>query len=409
MDARLTYDIIIVGGGLVGATLACALGDSQLRVAVVEPMVAPRQFPADDFDNRVSAISRATQNVFIAIDAWEGMLARRVQPYTTMQVWDVAGGSGLRFECTELAQPDLGHIIENRLMLSALLDRLETFSNIELLCPASATGFILAEDAAELTLADGRSLSARLLVGTDGAGSWVREQAGIDSTGWCYDQSALATTVTTSRQHEDTASQVFHPTGPLALLPLSGGHNSAVVWSTSHAQAEILLNLPESEFLDELQHAFGDRLGRMTAVGRRAVFPLCLSHADQYVRPRLALAGNAAHVLHPLAGQGLNIGVLDVAALAEVLLEAGRRDIGGLHVLRRYERWRKGHNIAMVAAMDVFKRLFSNDNRALALLRNTGLQIVDRLPPLKNSFMRQALGLTGDLPAMARSVPDKFL
>lgn len=398
------YDIAIIGGGMVGATLACALGGSKLRVAVVEPVAAPRQFPAGDFDIRVSAITRATQNVFAAVGAWEGMVARRVQPYEAMHVWDALGSGAIHFECAELGEPDLGHIVENRVILAALLDRLGTFDNIDFLCPAIATGLQLGADAAQLFLADGRTIEAKLLVGTDGTTSWVREQAGIDSTGWAYDQSALVATVKTSQHHRNAAWQRFLPSGPLAFLPLSYGYSS-IVWSTGHEQAEVLRTLPANEFLDQLQQAFGDALGRMESVGPRGVFPLRLQHADQYVRPRLALAGNAAHALHPLAGQGLNIGILDVAALTEVLLSAGRRDIGSLPLLRRYERWRKGDNIAMVGAMDVFKRLFSNDAVPLVQLRNAGLALADRLGPVKNFFVRRGMGLAGDLPGLARTPP----
>ncbi len=397
----MTYDVAIIGGGMVGATLACALGGSKLRVAVVEPVAAPRQFPADDFDIRVSAITRATQHVFAAVGAWDGMVTRRVQPYEAMHVWDALGGGAIHFDCTELGEPDLGHIIENRVILAALLDRLGAFDNIDFLCPASATGLTLGEDAAQLFLADGRTIEARLLVGTDGITSWVREQAGIDSTGWAYDQSAVVATVKTSQHHQNAAWQRFLPSGPLAFLPLPGGYSS-IVWSTSHEQAEALRTLPASQFLDQLQQALGDTLGRMESVGPRGVFPLRLQHADQYVRPRLALAGNAAHALHPLAGQGLNIGILDVAALAEVLHSSGRKDIGSLGLLRRYERWRKGDNIAMVGAMDMFKRLFSNDKVPLVQLRNAGLSLADRLHPVKNFFMRRGMGLAGDLPPLAR-------
>jgi 2-octaprenylphenol hydroxylase len=397
----MNYDIAIIGGGMVGATLACALGGSKLRVAVVEPVAAPRQFPAGDFDIRVSAITRATQNVFAAVGAWQGMVARRVQPYEAMHVWDACGNGAIHFDCTELGEPDLGHIVENRVILAALLDRLGSFDNIDFLCPANATGLQLGADAAQLSLADGRTIEAKLLVGTDGTTSWVREQAGIDSTGWAYDQSALVATVKTSQHHRNAAWQRFLPSGPLAFLPLSDGYSS-IVWSTGHEQAEVLRTLPANEFLDQLQQAFGDALGGMESVGPRGVFPLRLQHADQYVRPRLALAGNAAHALHPLAGQGLNIGILDVAALAEVLLSAGRRDIGSLALLRRYERWRKGDNIAMVGAMDVFKRLFSNDKMPLVRLRNAGLSLADRLHPVKNFFMRHGMGLAGDLPPLAR-------
>ncbi|PKM46600.1 MAG: hypothetical protein CVV05_02680 [Gammaproteobacteria bacterium HGW-Gammaproteobacteria-1] len=399
-----TYDVAIIGGGMVGATLACALGGSKLRVAVVEPVAAPRHFPAGDFDIRVSAITRATQNVFAAVGAWDGMLERRVQPYQAMHVWDALGSGSIHFDCTELGEPDLGHIVENRVILAALLDRMGSFGNIDFLCPAGATGMQLGEDAAQLFLADGRTVEAKLLVGTDGTTSWVREQAGIDTTGWAYDQSAVVATMKTSQHHQDAAWQRFLPSGPLAFLPLPGGYSS-IVWSTGHERAEALCHMPASQFLDELQLAFGDALGRMESVGPRGAYPLRLQHADAYVRPRLALAGNAAHTLHPLAGQGLNIGVLDAAALAEVLLGAGRRDVGSLPLLRRYERWRKGDNIAMLAAMDGFKRVFSNDAAPLARLRSAGLALADRLGPVKNFFVRRGMGLAGDLPGLARTPP----
>lgn len=406
---KTDYDLIISGGGMVGATLACALAGSKLQVAVVEPHPAPRDLPAHGFDIRVSAITRATQNVFAAIGAWDGMVARRVQPYTAMQVWDGGGGGAIHFDCTEIDQPDLGHIVENRVILAALLDRLERFSNLHLLCPEQATGLTLHDRHVELSRVGGAPLTARLLVGTDGTSSWVREQAGIDTTGWPYDQTAVVATVQTSRPHQDTAWQVFLPEGPLAFLPLPQGFSS-IVWSVTPERAEALLALPPAAFLDALQAALtgtrhGDALGRMETVGPRGAFPLRLQHADAYVRPRLALAGNAAHTVHPLAGQGLNLGVADAAALAEVLLTAGRRDIGDLTVLRRYERWRKGENLAMLAAMDAFKRLFGSHHTSLRLARNAGLNLADRFGPVKYFFMRRGMGLGGDLPRLARSTP----
>ncbi len=419
-----SYDIVIIGGGMVGATIACALGGSQLHVGVVEPVAALRSFP-EEFDNRVSAITRATQNVFVNLGAWDGMAARRVQPYREMRVWDAGGNGAIHFDCTELGEPNLGHIIENRVILAALLDRMAQFDNIDFLCPAEAQGMHLGDERAELYLADGRTLHAKLLIGTDGSSSWVREQSGIDTTGWAYDQSAVVCTVKTSKSHRDTAWQRFLPEGPLAFLPLPHGYSS-IVWSTGHERAGELCAMPASQFLDELQLAltgtipgaglagslrlprfapgetFGDALGRMETVGPRAAFALRLQHADHYVRPRLALAGNAAHTLHPLAGQGLNIGIADAVELAEVLL-AGGRDPGRLSLLRRYERARKGDNIAMLAAMDGFKRLFSNRSTPLAWLRNGGLNVTNRVAPIKHFFMRRALGLGGELPRLARA------
>jgi 2-octaprenylphenol hydroxylase len=388
---------------MVGATLACALGDTPLRIAVVEAHAAQTEWPADEFDIRVSAITRATQRVFAATGAWQGMERRRVCAYQHMHVWDATGSGAIDFDAADINEPDLGLIIENRVILAALLERMAQFDNIDLVCPAQVSELERRPDGVALTLGDGRALNAKLLVGADGANSWVREQAGIETTGWAYDQTAVVATIKTSRYHQDTCWQRFMPSGPLAFLPLPGGYSS-IVWSTTPERAAELMEMEESLFLDALQEAFGDKLGRMESTGPRGAFPLALRHANRYTDERLVLIGNAAHAIHPLAGQGLNLGVSDAAALAEVLLEAhgAGQDIGELGVLRRYERWRKADNVAVMAAMDGFKRLFSNDNGALRLLRNLGLGIADRMLPAKNMMMRRAMGLSGDLPRLSR-------
>ncbi|MFO7593710.1 MAG: UbiH/UbiF/VisC/COQ6 family ubiquinone biosynthesis hydroxylase [Pseudomonadota bacterium] len=399
----MDYDILIVGGGMVGATIACALGDTPLRIGVVEATKAETEWPDEGFDIRVSAITRATQRVFAAVGAWEGMVQRRVCPYRHMHVWDATGSGAIDFDAADIGEPDLGLIVENRVILAALLERMARFDNIELLCPARVQDLERHTDGVTLTLEDGRALGAKLIVGADGANSWVRERAGIDTTGWAYDQTAVVATIKTSRYHEETCWQRFMPTGPLAFLPLPGGYSS-IVWSTTPERAEELVAMEQSLFLDELQSAFGDKLGRMESTGPRGAFPLVLRHANRYTDNRLVLTGNAAHAIHPLAGQGLNLGVSDAAALAEVLLEAdkAKQDIGDMGVLRRYERWRKADNLAVMAAMDGFKRLFSNDNRALKVLRNAGLNVADKLSPAKNLVIRRAMGLSGDLPRLSR-------
>lgn len=399
----MDYDILIVGGGMVGATIACALGDTPLRIGVVESSEARTDWPEEAFDIRVSAITRATQRVFDAVGAWEGMRARRVCPYTHMHVWDATGSGEIDFDAADIGEPDLGLIVENRVILAALLERMAQFDNVELLCPAQVDALERAAECVTLTLQDGRALQARLIIGADGANSWVREQARIDTTGWSYDQTAVVATIKTSRHHQDTCWQRFMPTGPLAFLPLPGGFSS-IVWSTTPEQAQELVAMDEGRFLDALQLAFGDKLGRMESTGPRGAFPLLLRHANRYTDRRLALAGNAAHAIHPLAGQGLNLGVSDAAALAEVLLAAHARkqDIGEAAVLRRYERWRKADNVAVMAAMDGFKRLFSNDNGVLKLVRNVGMRLADRSGPVKNRMIRRAMGLSGDLPRLSR-------
>lgn len=402
----MDFDILIVGGGMVGATLACALGDTALRIGVIESAEAPQmEWPEEEFDIRVSAITRATERVFAGIGAWQGMVRRRVEAYSRMLVWDATGSGSIHFDSADIGEPNLGHIIENRVILAALLERMAGFGNVELIRPAQVASLERQSDSALLVLQDGRRLLTRLVVGADGANSRVRELAGISTTGWPYEQTAVVATIKTSKYHQDACWQRFMPSGPLAFLPLPQGLSS-IVWSTTPERAAELVKLPESEFLDELQQAFGDRLGRMESTGPRGAFPLLLRHANSYCAERLVLVGNAAHAIHPLAGQGLNLGVSDAAALAEVLLEAhaNKQDIGELAVLRRYERWRKADNVAVMAAMDGFKRLFSNDNGALKLLRNLGLALAERSGPAKTLMIRRAMGLSGDLPRLSRGL-----
>ena len=415
------YDIIIVGAGMVGATLACALGPSALRIAVLEAQPLPSDTArGDDVDLRVSAITRASQRIFTTVGAWPGMVARRMNPFREMHVWDAGNASAdildnrgeIHFDSAEIGEPTLGYIVENRIIQTALLDRLRSFSNITLLCPASVTSVSITGDGAYVGLEGGGKLTAKLVVGADGAHSKVRQLAGIATRGWSYAQKGVVATVKTELPHRDTAWQRFLPSGPLAFLPLHDGRCS-IVWSTTPEHADALVAMDEAAFLAALYQAFGGKLGKMivsagsshgSAAGSRASFSLNLQHAMAYTAPRLALIGDAAHTLHPLAGQGVNLGVLDAATLAEVVLEAHRlgKDMGAHGTLRRYERWRKGDNLAMMAAMDGFKRLFSNNFMPLHWLRNSGLRLTDRATPVKNLMMRHAMGLTGDLPKMAQ-------
>ena len=397
------YDIVIVGAGMVGATLAAALIDSGLRVAVLEG-AAPRDVVADDpIDHRVSAITRASQQVFTAIGAWSGMVARRVSPFREMHVWDAGSAGVIHFDSAEVGEDALGHIVENRVVQIALWQRLQQADNITLLCPAACTALERTHHRIEVRLADGDKVSAPLVVGADGAQSRVRHFAAIPTHGWQYDQHAVVATVQTEYAHRETAWQRFLASGPLAFLPLHDGRCS-IVWSTTPVQAMRLAALDESEFCVELAEAFEHKLGRILSVGERVAFPLSLQHAQHYVAPNLALIGDAAHVIHPLAGQGVNLGILDAVSLSEVLLDAHRagRRIGDLAVLRRYERWRKGDNLMMMAAMDGFKRLFGSEERVLQWLRGGGLSLIDHAGPLKHLIIRQAMGRGIDLPRLAR-------
>lgn len=413
--ADLNCDLLIVGGGMVGAALAAVCSGQGLSIVVTEAREPQRDWPAGDIDLRVSALSHASQRLLERLgrspSAWERIQALGASPYREMRVWDAVSGAGIHFDSADLGEPDLGHIVENRVIQLALWERLEAAPDVTLLCPARGAALSLPAQGASspipepvrLELSDGRCIGARLLVGADGRDSWVRGQAGITSSGWEYDQHAIVANVRVAEPHRQTAWQRFLPSGPLAFLPLADGRCS-IVWSATEERARQLMALDDAAFALELERAFDHRLGAVIDIGRRAAFPLRLQHADQYVRARLALVGDAAHAVHPLAGQGVNLGFLDAAQLAENLVEAlaRGRDIGGLWTLRRYERARRGDNLRMLAAMDALKRLFSNDNPLLVAARAAGLTLADRLVPVKRLFGEQALGQGKDLPALVR-------
>jgi 2-polyprenylphenol 6-hydroxylase len=395
-------DVVIIGGGMVGATLAALLGDSVLRVAVVEPAPPQCDWPEDSVDLRVSALTAASQRILDAVGAWPAMVALGVSPFREMRVWDASGNGEIHFDCADIGEPRLGHIVENRVIQRVLFERLRSLANVRMFCPAALESLAVGAGA-EARLADGTVIRARLVVAADGANSRTRTLAGIRVRGWSYDQKAVVATVATESSHQATAWQRFLPDGPLAFLPLRDGRSS-IVWSTRPEHAEHLLAAEAGDFMNELAEAFAHRLGRITGCGPRAAFPLRLQYADNYIGARIALVGDAAHAIHPLAGQGVNLGMLDAAALAEVLRDAVAqgRDIGATPVLRRYERWRKGDNLTMMLIMDGFKRLFGATAPPLRLARNLGLTLTDNAVPVKNLIIRHAMGLKGDLPQIAR-------
>ncbi|TDY04292.1 UbiH/UbiF/VisC/COQ6 family ubiquinone biosynthesis hydroxylase [Thiohalophilus thiocyanatoxydans] len=391
------YDLIIVGGSMVGASLACALADTPLRIALLDAKRFEADWPADGFDLRVSAITRASEAFLQQLDAWPGDHAERVSPFREMHVWDATGDGVIHFDSAELGEATLGHIVENRVLIKTLHRQIDAAKNIDYLAPVAPTAIEFDDKQARLLLEDGEPLTAKLLVGADGGNSWVRRQAGISVRGWDYDQAALVTWVKTEQFHQETAWQRFLPDGPLAFLPLSEGYSS-IVWSTSPQHARQLQQLDEAPFRQELAASFGHTLGEIEDSGPRAVFPLRFFETEHYIRPRLTLVGDAAHTIHPLAGQGVNLGFADAQSLAQVIREAQQRqqDIGSQPVLRRYERWRRADNRAMLIAMDSFKRLFGSQWGPLRWLRNTGLNLTDRLGPLKQIIMRQAMGSPPD-------------
>lgn len=391
------YDIVIVGAGMVGATLACGLAEEteQLSIAIIDANAPNFDWDNNSYDMRVSAITRASQTLLKNVGAWEKIIEQRVSPYQDMFVWDAGGKGELHFDSADMGEPDLGHIIENRVIVKSLHQRIKELPQIELLCPAKLENIEFNADKVSLILEDKTELSANLVVAADGSRSWVRQQADIAVKGWDFDQSALVTTVKTERYHQDTAWQRFLSTGPLAFLPLTEGYSS-IVWSTSPNEAKRLIEISEDDFAKELEQAFESKLGKVSSVASRAAFPLRLFETLNYVKPRLAIVGDAAHTIHPLAGQGVNLGLADVASLIEVTVEAlnSKKDIGDLKILRRYERWRRADNRSMLLAMDGLKRLFGSELSIVKELRNVGLKITDQLTPLKNIIMQQAMGIT---------------
>ena len=387
------YDVIIIGGSMVGASLAAALADTPLRVALLDATRFEPDWPENGFDLRVSAITRASEQFLKHIGAWPGDRDDRISPFREMHVWDASGNGEIHFDSAELGEATLGHIIENRVLVRCLHARLAGADNIDYLAPVTPVGLVNEPDRIAVQLDDGQTLTGKLLVGADGGNSWVRRQAGISVRGWDYDQAALVTWVKTEQFHRETAWQRFLPNGPLAFLPLTGGFSS-IVWSTSPAQARELEQMDEPAFREALAAAFGYALGAIESCGPRAVFPVRFFETEAYIQPRLALVGDAAHTIHPLAGQGVNLGFADARSLATVLLDAQAKhhDPGSHATLRRYERWRRADNRTMLITMDAFKRLFGSQWAPLRWLRNNGLNLTNRLGPVKHAIMRQAMG-----------------
>jgi len=405
-QSKKHYDILIVGGGMVGSTLASALADTGLSIAVIEKFIPDEIQKNDDYDLRVSAISHSSQNVFKHVGVWQGIENRRCCAYEKMQVWDSAA-SGVDgeviFDAADNGVKELGHIVENRVIQLALLERISQLDNVDLIRGQSVTEINYAPEKSQITLEDSTEISCRLLVGADGANSAVRQAVDIDLDIAEYDQKGIVAVVTPEGHHQHTAWQRFLATGPLAFLPLSNGQCS-IVWSADSAEADRIMQLDDEQFCSELGHAFDAKLGRVNSTSKRAAFPLIRRHASCYVKKGLALVGDAAHTIHPLAGQGVNLGLMDAASLAEIIAQAkiNKRDFASLHTLRKYERWRRGENQLMMFSMSGFKNLFGNDNPLLSKIRNFGLSLVQKTNVIKSTLMNRAMGFEGDLPDMAR-------
>ena len=393
------YAVIVVGAGMVGAAFAClfARANPQLQIALVEAHEGA-SYTSEKFDPRVAALTEKSRSLLECCGVWEQISEKRVSAYMAMDVWDAEGTGRIRFNCQDVHQPNLGHIVENSLVVESLLSEIQQLGNIEFLCPVTVASYSDSEQQVSLELEDGRRLSAPLLVAADGGNSTIRQQFNFPTREWDYGHSAIVTTVQTEQVNQQTAWQRFMPTGPLALLPLDKAgdrHYCSLVWSQESDEAARLMALDDAEFCQALSLGSEHCLGKITAVDKRYSIPLRQRHATDYVVERVALLGDSAHTIHPLAGQGVNLGFADVAALVETLSAAAKRgnDLGSLMTLNKYQRQRKPENLAMMAAMEGFKRLFAADNLALRLLRNIGLSQVDRLKPVKNEIIKRVMGL----------------
>jgi 2-octaprenyl-6-methoxyphenol hydroxylase len=397
-------DLVIGGAAFVGLALAIALRQGlgeTFTVRVVDPALGAAQSK----DPRASAIAAAARRLFEAIGVWDAVAAD-AQPILDMVVTDSKLDDAVRptfltFSGEVEEGEPFAHMIENRHLIDALVAKAKELG-IDLRAGA-VSGFEYSPNAVDVQLADGETISARLLVGADGARSKIRETAGIATHGWNYDQRAIVTTVAHEREHNGRAQEHFLPAGPFAILPLTGKRVS-IVWTESAREAERIVALPDAEFHAELEKRFGLHLGDLKVTGARRVFPLGLFTARAFIAERLALVGDAAHIIHPIAGQGLNMGLRDVAALAEAVADAARLglDIGGPDVLEHYQRWRRFDTMTMGVTTDGLNKLFSNHSDVLRLARDVGLGIVERIPALKRVFIREAAGVTGDVPKLLR-------
>jgi 2-octaprenyl-6-methoxyphenol hydroxylase len=402
-------DILIVGGGLNGPSMALALAASGLRVTIIDALPRPTRDMAG-FDGRSYALALASTRVLAAIGVWDRVMGQS-QPMLQIKASDGRAGTGagpffLHFDHAELDEGPMGYMLEDRFLRPALLAAMDDCPTITQIDGARVVAQHITDSAATVTLDDGRTLTARLLVGCDGRDSPTAARAGIKRTGWDYGQTGLVCAIEHDKPHDGIAHQFFMPAGPLAILPLPG-NRSSIVWSERTADAARIHALDDAAYLDVLRPRFGSFLGDIRLAGKRFAYPLKLTIANSFIAPRLALVGDAAHGMHPIAGQGFNFGLRDVAALAEVLTLAQRRgeDIASPLVLDRYQHWRRFDTMLMAVGTDSVNKLFSNDNGVLRGLRGLGMGAVSAIPALRRGFMRNAAGLTGDMPRLMRGLP----
>lgn len=396
---------MIAGAGLIGLLLGVACAGAGLEVAIVDP-TDPAAALNEGFDGRCSAIGYGSRRVWDALGLWPE-IAARAEPILEIRVADDDSALFLHYDHRQLgAGAPLGYVVENRVLRRALIERARSLPGLSLLAPLAVGGVETSPFAAVAMLSDGRLVSSRLVVAADGQKSPLRRRAGIGAVEWRYRQTGIVTTVRHERPHRGVAVEHFLPAGPFAILPMTG-NRSSIVWTERAELSDRLIVLPDTQFSAELAARFGDFLGAVEPIGPRSTYPLGLMLAERYVARRLALVGEAAHVIHPIAGQGLNLGTRDVAALAELVIDTRRLglDIGDDAVLDRYQRWRRFDTLLLAGVTDGLNRLFSNSLPSVRLARDFGFAVVQRLPPLKRLLMRDAMGLVGDLPRLVRGQP----
>lgn len=399
-------DTVIVGGGLVGPLIAIALASEGMSSIIVDAHpIAKRK--THDFDGRAYALSLTSIRMLDVLGLWDP-ISDHAQPILDIKVSDGRAGDGasplfVHFDHTEIEEGPFGHMIEDRYLRRALLDRLADLPVIRHLPNTQVTGLTDGSVKTNARKLADRELKGRLVIGCDGRASQIARWSGIERTGWDYNQTSLVCAINHVHPHNGVAHQFFTPTGPLAILPLPG-NRSSIVWTEKRARAEEIIARNDEGFLEALRPVFGDFLGDITLAGARFSYPLGLSLANSFVAPGVALAGDAAHGIHPLAGQGFNLGVRDAAALSEVIIHANRRgeDFAAVNVLERYQSWRRFDTMGLAVATDTINRLFSNDNPLLRMGRDLGLGLVNRIPPMRRGFMREAAGLTGEMPRLLR-------
>ncbi|NKB43642.1 MAG: 2-octaprenyl-6-methoxyphenyl hydroxylase [Alphaproteobacteria bacterium] len=402
MTIQLDTEVIIVGAGLTGATLACGLAAHDIATVVID-RIPPADGISPTFDGRASAIAQSSRIALDGIGLWP-LVKEKTEAIREIRVSDGPSLMFLHYDHADIGDEPLGYMIENRDMRAGLVQLTEKTAGLTIAAPAEIVAMNRDDGAASVTLKDGRTITGHLIVAADGRGSATRQAAGIDVTGWGYNQNAIVATIDHTESHQGIAHERFLTSGPFAILPLKGGHQSSLVWTERSTLADSFMALDDDAFLNEISERVGGFLGKLALVGPRFQHPLGLQVAKSYASTRLALVGDAAHGIHPIAGQGLNLGLRDAAALIDILVEAKRYGLDLAHSagLEKYQRWRRADNLLMAGMTDVLNRLFSNDVRPLKAMLDVGLATVNSLPPLKKTFMRHAMGQVGDLPKLMR-------